>query len=137
MMHAMPATSLSPSGKIKHHLNLTHYTFNSQGTWLAAQSLDNTIYMYNAKERLRSYRKNSLKGHLVGGFACEMSFSPDEKYITSGDSSGKLFFWDVKTCKVVGKLLAHESVVMSCLWHPLETSKVVSASWDGTIKLWD
>lgn len=79
---------------------------------MACQSLDNQINMYNAKEKLRSYRKQSLKGHLVGGYACEISFSPDEKYVTSGDSSGKLFFWDLKNCKVVAKINAHENVVM-------------------------
>lgn len=79
---------------------------------MATQSLDNSIYMYNAKEKLRAYKKQNYKGHLVGGYACEISFSPDEKYITSGDSSGKLFFWDVKTCKIAKKIDAHEGVVM-------------------------
>jgi WD40 repeat protein len=32
---------------------------------------------------------------------------------------------------------AHDNVIMGCEWHPHETSKVFTCSWDGTIKLWD
>ena len=89
----------------------------------------------------------------------------------SGDSEGKLWFWDWKTCKVfkyggrarqraacarAGRspcppraragagtvrgcrtIKAHDKVVIDCQWHPHESSKVATASWDGTIKYWD
>jgi pre-mRNA-processing factor 17 len=83
----------------------------------------------------------------------------------SGDSEGKVWFWDWKTCRVfkcvaaedahtathartltadvrVGvavcrSMKAHDKVVIDCQWHPHETSKVATASWDGTIKYWD
>ena len=79
---------------------------------MVCQSLDNSIVTYSAKDKLRANKSKSYKGHLVGGYACEISFSPDEKYLTSGDSSGKLFFWDLKTCKIASKINAHESVIM-------------------------
>lgn len=31
----------------------------------------------------------------------------------------------------------HNQVVIANEWHPHETSKMVTGSWDGTIKLWD
>ena len=34
-------------------------------------------------------------------------------------------------------LKAHDKVTIGCEWHPLETSKVATCSWDGTIKYWD
>jgi len=55
----------------------------------------------------------------------------------SGDSEGSLWFWDWKTTKVVKKMKTHENVVIGCDWHPHETSKVVTCSWDGNIKYWD
>lgn len=31
----------------------------------------------------------------------------------------------------------HDQVLIGCEWHPLETSKVATCSWDGLIKYWD
>jgi len=55
----------------------------------------------------------------------------------SGDSEGSLWFWDWKTCKIMKKMKAHDQVLIGCEWHPHETSKVATCSWDGTIKYWD
>lgn len=58
-------------------------------------------------------------------------------YIVSGDADGKVYIWDWKTTKLFSKFKAHDNVCSSVLWHPHETSKVVSAGWDGKMKLWD
>lgn len=60
-----------------------------------------------------------------------------KRYLMSGDSEGHLWFWDWKTCKIVKKMKAHDQVLIGCAWHPHETSKVATCSWDGTIKYWD
>ncbi|KAG0033358.1 hypothetical protein BGZ82_006132 [Podila clonocystis] len=119
-MHSMPAVALSPNQK-----------------WLACQSLDNQIFVYGAKDRFRQNRKKLFSGHMVAGYACQPSFSPDGKYLSSGDSEGNLWVWDWKTCKVHKKFKAHDQVVIDSAWHPHETSMVATASWDSTIKLWN
>lgn len=58
-------------------------------------------------------------------------------YIVSGDADGKCYVWDWKTTKLYKKWKAHDGVCISVLWHPHETSKVVTAGWDGMIKYWD
>lgn len=82
-MHSMPAVTLSPNKK-----------------WLSCQSLDNAVYIYSARDRFRLNRKKRFTGHLVAGFACQTAFSPDGQFLTSGDSEGKVIFWDWKTCKI-------------------------------------
>lgn len=39
--------------------------------------------------------------------------------------------------QIVRSMKAHDQVVMGCAWHPHETSKVATCSWDGLIKYWD
>ncbi|KAF7722134.1 hypothetical protein EC973_003678 [Apophysomyces ossiformis] len=119
-MHSMPAVTLHPSTK-----------------WLACQSLDNQILIYGARDRFRMNRKKRFAGHLVAGYACKPGFSPDGRFLSSGDSNGNVWTWDWKSCKILKKFKAHEKVVMNTEWHPHETSKMVTCSWDGKVKLWD
>ncbi|XP_072178931.1 pre-mRNA-processing factor 17-like [Diadema setosum] len=119
-MHSMPSVTLSHNGK-----------------WLGCQSMDNQIVIYSAINRFRQNRKKIFKGHMVAGYACQMDFAPDMSYIVSGDADGKLNVWDWKSTKLYTKLKAHDGVCIGCLWHPHETSKVITCGWDGLIKLWD
>ncbi|CAG8580761.1 9087_t:CDS:2, partial [Diversispora eburnea] len=118
-MHSMPSVTLHPNKK-----------------WLACQSLDNQVVVYGAKDRFRIHRKKRFTGHLVAGYACQVNFSPDGRFIMSGDSEGNMLFWDWKSCRMLKKFKAHDNVVIGCEWHPHETSKVATCSWDGLIKLW-
>jgi len=118
-MHSMPAVTLHPSKK--------HF---------AAQSLDNQILIYST-DNFRQNRKKRFAGHSVAGFACQVGFSPDGRWVSSGDSSGDVVFWDWKTGRIKSRLKAHSKVVIAHEWLPHETSKVITASWDGLIKLWD
>ncbi|KAF9243836.1 WD40-repeat-containing domain protein [Melanogaster broomeanus] len=117
-MHSMPAVTLHPSKK-----------------YFAAQSLDNQILIYST-DNFRQNRKKRFAGHSVAGYACQVGFSPDGKWISSGDSEGNVVFWDWKTGRIKSRLKAHSKVVIAHEWLPHETSKVVTASWDGLIKLW-
>ncbi|KAG0746126.1 hypothetical protein G6F57_000965 [Rhizopus arrhizus] len=119
-MYAIPAVTVSPNKK-----------------WLACQSLDNQILIYGARDRFRINRRKRFAGHLIAGYACKPGFSPDGRFVSSGDSNGNVWFWDWKTCKILKKMKAHDKVVMCTEWHPHETSKVATCSWDGLIKYWD
>ena len=66
----------------------------------------------------------------------QVNFSPDGRFIMSGDGEGRCWFWDWKTCKVFRTLKCHDSVCIGAEWHPLETSKVATCGWDGLIKYW-
>ncbi|KAG4397680.1 hypothetical protein GLYMA_10G192200v4 [Glycine max] len=118
-MHSMPSISLHPNAN-----------------WLAAQSLDNQILIYSTREKFQLNKKKRFGGHIVAGYACQVNFSPDGRFVMSGDGEGKCWFWDWKTCKVYRTLKCHEGVCIGCEWHPLEQSKVATCGWDGMIKYW-
>ncbi|KAM0745636.1 WD40 repeat-like protein [Meredithblackwellia eburnea MCA 4105] len=118
-MHSMPAVGMHPNKK-----------------WLAMQSLDNQILIFGS-DSFKQNRKKRFAGHTIAGYACEPHFSPDGKYLSSGDGQGNMVFWDWKNCRIVSKFKAHNQVVISHAWLPHETSKVITSSWDSSIKLWD
>lgn len=116
-MQSMPAVSLHPSAK-----------------WFACQSMDNQVAVFSAdtfKQNRRSFR-----GHTVSGFACQLGFSPDGHFLSSGDSRGNMVFWDWNSGRLLKRLAAHKQAVVAHEWLPHETSKMVTGSWDGLIKLW-
>uniref|UniRef100_A0A1I8F1I1 WD_REPEATS_REGION domain-containing protein n=1 Tax=Macrostomum lignano TaxID=282301 RepID=A0A1I8F1I1_9PLAT len=119
-MHSMPAVTLSPNGK-----------------WLVCQSLDNQIVVFNVHKGMKQMKKKCFKGHMAAGYACSIDFSPDMKFLMSGDGDGKLFIWDWKKQRIVTRWKAHDGPCVSSAWLPYETSKVVTSGWDGTIRLWD
>jgi pre-mRNA-processing factor 17 len=119
-MHSMPSLTMHPSLQ-----------------YFCAQSLDNTIAVFQANNRFALQRKKTYSGHVVSGYACEMAFSPDGQYLVSGDGNGNIFFWDWKKHKILQKFRAHTSgPAICCVWHPLEPSVMFSCGWDGIIKMW-
>lgn len=119
-MHSMPAVAAHPSGK-----------------YIACQSLDNQVVIYSALDKVKVQRRKQFRGHGCGGYGIDVSFSPDGKYLTSGDAGGFACFWDWKTCKLVSKFAAHKGPLRNIQWNPQETSKVATGGNDGMIHYWD
>lgn len=119
-MRSIPAVSVHPSGK-----------------YFACSSLDNRITVWSAIEKIKAQRRKVFRGHGLGGLGIQLAFSPDGKYLSSGDAGGFACFWDWKTCKLVGKLEAHTGPTLQIAWHPQETSKVATGGNDGLIHYWD
>ncbi|CAL1696273.1 unnamed protein product [Somion occarium] len=102
-MHSMPAVTLHPSKK-----------------YFAAQSLDNQILVYST-DNFRQARNKRFAGHSVAGYACQVGFSPDGKWISSGDGEGNVVFWEWKTGRIKSRLKAHSKVVIAHEWLPHDT----------------
>merc|ERR1712138_192286 len=99
--------------------------------------MDNTILSYETKDSVNLNRKKKFKGHSNAGYACQVDMSPDNRYVLSGDGSGKCYFWDWKSTKIVRCIEAHSGVCISAAWHPKEKGTVVTTGWnDATIKCW-
>ena len=119
-MHSMPSVAAHPNGN-----------------FIVGQSLDNTIQILSTKDRFKMNHKRVFRGHNSAGYACQVNFSPDGRFVISGDAEGRCFFWDWKSSRVFRKLRCHQGACMGVEWHPLETSKVATCGYDGLIKYYD
>jgi hypothetical protein len=46
-----------------------------------------------------------------------------------------VFFWEWShPHKIVRTIKAHEGVAIGCVWHPMESSKVITCGWDGLVR---
>mmetsp|Transcript_14749 Transcript_14749/g.41761 ORF Transcript_14749/g.41761 Transcript_14749/m.41761 type:complete len:602 (-) Transcript_14749:1684-3489(-) len=119
-MHSMPSMTVHPSGN-----------------FIAAQTLDNHVAVLQGGGKFAVQKKKKFSGHNVAGYACNIAFSPDGRFMTCGDGNGKIYFWDWKKARVLQKYRAHEKgPAIGCVWHPLKPSVVFSCGWDGVIKMW-
>jgi WD40 repeat protein len=44
--------------------------------------------------------------------------------------------WDVESGEPIGESLRHDDIVLHVAFHPLDPSRIVTAGWDGTIRVW-
>lgn len=117
-MHSMPAVRCHPGGE-----------------FFSCQSLDNKIITYMQQERFAIERRKIFSGHSLSGFACQHSFSADGRFVSSGDSIGRVITWEWDKPNRRTVLAAHSKVAIDVEWHPWE-SKLATCSWDGSIKYW-
>ena len=101
------------------------------------QSMDNKIVTYSARGKIgRRNDRKTFEGHLTAGYAAQIDVSHDGNLVLSGDASGKCYFWDWKTQRILHKMQCHKKVTMAATWHPTHSSMIATASWDATIALW-
>ncbi|KPI90012.1 hypothetical protein ABL78_0872 [Leptomonas seymouri] len=118
---------------------ITHVLHHpTQPEYLAAQSLDNKVIVFrnDGGGRLRLLHDREFTGHTISGTRCQLGFSHDGRYLSSGDIGGKLYVWNWATKKLEKSFKAHAQMLVAHLWHPIEPSKVVTAAWDGHINNW-
>ncbi|ESL07753.1 hypothetical protein TRSC58_04554 [Trypanosoma rangeli SC58] len=117
---------------------ITHVAHHPTEDMLVAQSLNNQALVFadSGGGQVKLLRHRVFSGHTISGTRCQLAFSPDGRFLSSGDIHGRLFIWSWVTSELVRSFPAHTQTLASHVWHPMEPSRVVTSAWDGKIKNW-
>jgi len=78
-----------------------------------------------------------FKGHKHDAYKSEACVASDDVHVVSGDEEGAIVWWKLITGACVHKKLrAHTKAVSTLAYHPSK-SLLLSASYDGSVKLFD
>ncbi|KAF8893170.1 WD40-repeat-containing domain protein [Gymnopilus junonius] len=95
---------------------------------------------HDRKVRLSEWDGKALKEVAVlegnQGVVSALAFSPDGKYLASGDSSGKLILFDPKERKLVTTRWAHHTARINSLSWTADSAHCASGSLDTHVYIW-
>ncbi|KAK6590948.1 WD repeat [Cryptosporidium xiaoi] len=137
-----------------HTSPISKVTFNPQGNVVLSASLDGTIRAYDIM-RYRNFRTFTInnipeKGNwnINGGnnktsnieqFTCLAMDRTGDIVVAGTQGEYKIYVWCFRTGKILDILHGHTSNIVDVSFCPSLSSPgiLASASWDGTVRIWD
>lgn len=113
---------------------VTSVKLNSDSQCYLASLMNSTVQLVDGPS---GKILNTFKGHEQVKYRLESCFTADESTVVSGSEDSMIYLWDLVDGKVKKTLKGHEKAVVSLAAHPKINSILLSASSDGTIKLWE
>ena len=112
---------------------VAHVAVSGDGNCLLVSTLDSALRLL---DRSSGQVLCEYHGHTNESFKLTSCLSPDDAWVLSGSETGTLHAWDLVEGKGRMKIQAHSAAVVSLSCHPT-TSGLLTASHDGTVKLWE
>jgi len=82
---------------------------------------------------------NDFKGHVSESYRCRACFGHAEASVICGDENGQVWAWDFVNADVLAPNpppKVHQKVITWIEHHPTDADEMVTASADGTVKVW-
>ncbi|XP_046978620.1 periodic tryptophan protein 2 homolog [Vanessa cardui] len=119
----------------EHSSTVTNIVFSANKKFFVSSSLDGTVRCFDLT-RYRNFR--TLTSPSLVQFGCVALDSSSELCAAGGHDVFEIFIWSVKFGKLLEVLGGHEAPVASVAFSPaLGSSRLASASWDGSVRLWN
>ncbi|XP_028031551.1 periodic tryptophan protein 2 homolog [Bombyx mandarina] len=119
----------------EHKATVSGVTCSANKKFFVSSSLDGTVRCYDLT-RYRNFR--TLTSPSLVQFSCVALDSSGEFCAAGGQDVFEIFVWSIKFGKLLEVLGGHEAPVSSLAFSPtLASTRLGSASWDGTVRLWD
>ena len=124
--------------RLEHTGRAAALTVSNNGKWAITGGDDNSARIWNAETGELAYVFKSgenSKGH--NNEVTAVAISENDQQLLTGDSSGRVFVWDVKSQKVILELKGHaRSRITDAAFLP-GTNRVLTACADKTVAQWD
>ncbi|XP_049865183.1 periodic tryptophan protein 2 homolog [Pectinophora gossypiella] len=119
----------------EHQSTVTSIEFSANKKFFVSSSLDGTVRCYDLT-RYRNFR--TLTSPSLVQFSCVALDSSSELCAAGGQDVFEIFLWSIKFGKLLDVLGGHEAPVSCLSFSPtLASSRLASASWDKTVRLWN
>ena len=106
---------------------------SDDGKWLAGGTKDlGEIIIWNMDDPTQ---KKVIYSE-IGNSIWSLDFSPDGKWLVSGDEQGNVKVWDTETNTMVQNLRGHTSRI-NCIQFSPDGKFMATASNDGSVRLWE
>jgi WD40 repeat protein/transcriptional regulator with XRE-family HTH domain len=113
-----------------HQGDISHITFNQDGTQLATASLDTTARVWDVES---GDLLLTLSGHTGGVMG--VVFNPDGTRLATASLDGTAKVWDATTGDVLLTLSGHSGIVNAVAFSPHGT-RLITAGQDGTVRVY-
>ncbi|KAL3235083.1 Pre-mRNA-processing factor 17 [Nakaseomyces bracarensis] len=118
--------------------SMPYLGIHPERSYFCAQSMDNVIYTFGMKPKYKRHPNKKFSGHSSAGYGIGFTFSPDGRFLCSGDAKGGVYLWDWNSTNMLKSMnIPSKTPVTQVVWHPKETSKVLCSGPDGRIFVLD
>lgn len=118
----------------EHASGVTRVEFAKSGQVLFSASLDGTVRAFDLI-RYRNFRTFTSPQAVQFG---SLAVDPSGEVVCAGSvDTFEIFVWSVQTGKLLDILAGHEGPVSTMAFDPTGSGRLISGSWDKTIRVWD
>ncbi|KAB7507004.1 Periodic tryptophan protein 2-like protein [Armadillidium nasatum] len=119
----------------EHKAEVTGVVFTQSGKAIITCSLDGTV---RAFDMIRYRNFKTLTSLKATQFSCVTVDSSGELVAAGGQDSHNIYLWSLQRGSLLEILGGHEGPIVSIQFSlRLGSSKLISTSWDKTVKVWD
>ena len=110
-----------------------HVALSNDQNCLLCSTLDSTLRLL---DKASGTVLCEYKGHENSAFKMGCTLSTDDSRVLCGSEKGHLHAWDLVEGRQLLKHQAHSGPLVSLSCHPKQANSLLTASHDGTVKLW-